>query len=342
LIAKYKIILLFLLALSTLTQAVSLEFELLTDPNNIQWLPQPTGWYSVSGDHLIQTDDDIWGSTYNPDGCFSFNFMNPVGILEPDYPPGYAEGIHSMTGSVTLNIDGNTVEITSLVFDGYVAQGKTIAHQRLVQPGDPAANGNHGPVDGIPNSGTYTPSADANWAFEADFDWYYDTPFAGSGSIDMTFDNYTWSGFIIPVSKLNQASMPETILGDPLDYFDGTSEDFEFWLLTEVVPKLPPEATFLLFVQGEAHPDWTNPMMGMTTDGIVGETIIGYTNTKFSPNKADLDKDWDVDLVDFAILANQWQQRPGEPSADIAPPSGDGFVDINDLVLFVENWLWGN
>jgi len=76
LVAKIKTVLLFLLALSTCAQAISLEFELLTDPNNMRWLPQQTGWIGVSGDHLIETGDDIWGSTYNPDGCFSFNFMN--------------------------------------------------------------------------------------------------------------------------------------------------------------------------------------------------------------------------------------------------------------------------
>ena len=54
-----------------------------------------------------------------------------------------------------------------------------------------------------------------------------------------------------------------------------------------------------------------------------------------------IDKDWDVDLTDFAILADQWQQIPSEPSADIAPSSGDGFVDINDLCFLVDNWLWG-
>jgi parallel beta-helix repeat protein len=57
---------------------------------------------------------------------------------------------------------------------------------------------------------------------------------------------------------------------------------------------------------------------------------------------ADIDGDGDVDFVDYAILASQWQQEPGEPSADIAPPpAGDGFVDINDLALLVEYWLWG-
>ena len=60
------------------------------------------------------------------------------------------------------------------------------------------------------------------------------------------------------------------------------------------------------------------------------------------PTSADIDSDWDVDFVDYAILASQWQQTPGEPSADIAPPpAGDGIVDINDLGTLVGYWLWG-
>jgi hypothetical protein len=56
---------------------------------------------------------------------------------------------------------------------------------------------------------------------------------------------------------------------------------------------------------------------------------------------ADLNLDCEVDFVDFAVLAGQWQQPPGEPSADIAPHGGDGIVDMNDLGLLVESWLWG-
>jgi len=324
------------LVLPVCVQAASVDFELITHTDNAQLLPQPKGLPGVSGDHLLQTDDDIWGSIYNLGGCFSFNFMNPVGIQEPDYPPGYAEGIHSMTGSVTLNIDYNTVEITSLSFDGYISSTK-FSNQWLVQPGDPATNYN---TDGIPNSGTYAALTDANWVFEISFDWYYDTPYDGVGTIDMTFDNYKWNGFIIPVSKLNPAGMAATVLDDPLGYFAGTSEDFESWLLGEVAPRLPQDATCLLFAQGQAHPAWRNPMMGMQLEGIVGETIIGYTVAEFSPNKADIDRDWGVDLADFAILADQWQQPPREPSADIAPPAGDGIVDINDLAFLAHNWLW--
>ena len=53
-----------------------------------------------------------------------------------------------------------------------------------------------------------------------------------------------------------------------------------------------------------------------------------------------IDSDCFLDLNDFAVLASQWMNPPGVPSADIAPPvSGDGIVDSLDLTLFFENWL---
>jgi len=57
-------------------------------------------------------------------------------------------------------------------------------------------------------------------------------------------------------------------------------------------------------------------------------------------NVADIDGDWDVDFVDFAILASQWRQAPGIPSADIEPASGNGIVNFLDLAVLVDNWLW--
>jgi len=55
--------------------------------------------------------------------------------------------------------------------------------------------------------------------------------------------------------------------------------------------------------------------------------------------KADLNEDGIVNFVDFAILAGQWRQTPGIPSADIAPPEGDGAVDLEDLYLMAQEWL---
>jgi len=263
-------VLLAVLLVPAYVKASVVEFELLTHSDNGQLLAQQK---DQGGDHLLQTSDDVSGGTYNPTGCFSFNFMNPAGIAEP----GYAEGIHSMTGAVTLQVDlqaGGPVDLVSLCFDGYIAPSKSSA-QHLVQPGDPAADGNHGSVNGQPNSGSYTPSAASNWAFEASFDWYYDTPFAGSHTIDMTFDNYQWNGFIVPVSELTATGMGAATLDDPLGYFGGTSADFESYLLEELTPRLPQDAGWLLFAQGEAQVGWSH-CPGMTVDGLVGQTIVGY------------------------------------------------------------------
>jgi hypothetical protein len=58
------------------------------------------------------------------------------------------------------------------------------------------------------------------------------------------------------------------------------------------------------------------------------------------PEPWDFNGDWTVNFIDFGVLADQWQQAPGMPSADIAPPEGDGVVDGLDLGLLVDYWLW--
>lgn len=55
----------------------------------------------------------------------------------------------------------------------------------------------------------------------------------------------------------------------------------------------------------------------------------------------DISGDCQVDFTDFGILANQWLQAPGCPSADIAPDGGDGLVDISDIALLTKHWLEG-
>ena len=59
------------------------------------------------------------------------------------------------------------------------------------------------------------------------------------------------------------------------------------------------------------------------------------------PNIADLNYDWVVDYFDLVILANQWLQTLGFPSADIAPsPNGNGIVNLEDFAEFANNWHW--
>ncbi|MGB8225646.1 MAG: S8 family serine peptidase [Sedimentisphaerales bacterium] len=58
-----------------------------------------------------------------------------------------------------------------------------------------------------------------------------------------------------------------------------------------------------------------------------------YTPGDFQP-------DCVVDWTDLAVLAAQWLQAPGTPSADIAPqPSGDGIVNFFDLAEFAGHWM---
>jgi len=264
------------------TQALAepVTFTLMTHTGFAGKLPQQAGVENVTGDHLIGTADDWSSASLNPDGCFSFNFMVPAGF-DPDlgYPDGYAEGIHSLTGSFVLDVDlaaGGTFSMTALAFDGHRSSTKS-SYQYLVEPGDPATDGTHGPVDGVPNSGTYSASAaSGGWAMSATFDWYKDVPCRGHPNIDMTFDNFAWDGFLIPVTDLTQPGMDAVTLDDPLGYFGGTSADFEAWLLAEVAPRLPADAEYLLFAQGQDQPIWNTTAMGGwdSDNGILTETII--------------------------------------------------------------------
>jgi hypothetical protein len=80
---------------------------------------------------------------------------------------------------------------------------------------------------------------------------------------------------------------------------------------------------------------------GTTSPTVTGVTMV--PNIRLTVCVAvpspDLDNDDDVDFGDYAILAYQWLQSPGSPSADIDPPGGDGIVDFNDLAVLVDSWV---
>lgn len=247
------------------------EFTLLTHADNAHYIAQPT---DSTGDHLIQTGDDCHASSLYSDGSFSFNFMDKDAA-----GGGSANGVHPLTGTLEMDVDlasGGAVTIESLQFDGKAYAQAT--NQHLVKPGDPATGPNYGNcVDGSPNNGSYEASAASNWQFSATIDWYYDVPYKGLG-IDMIFDDYPWTGFLIPVGELTTEGMADTILDDPLGFYSGTSEDFEDWLLEQVKHhRLPGDAEYLLFAQGEGVVTWCQTPSFESGTGIARETIIGYT-----------------------------------------------------------------
>lgn len=74
-----------------------------------------------------------------------------------------------------------------------------------------------------------------------------------------------------------------------------------------------------------------------------GEHDVFSTDYTVGPGNAiQISGDGDVNYDDLEILASQWVQAPGNPSADIAPrPDGDGIVNIEDLALFAQHWIEG-
>lgn len=78
------------------------------------------------------------------------------------------------------------------------------------------------------------------------------------------------------------------------------------------------------------------------TDEVSDGGIVDMGYHYYIPTPSDIDGDGDFDFADFAILAWQWLDAPGEPSADIAPlPNGDNIIDGLDLGLLSDFWLTG-
>jgi hypothetical protein len=83
--------------------------------------------------------------------------------------------------------------------------------------------------------------------------------------------------------------------------------------------------------------DWTQ-------DGYL-DVLIGAGDGKVrlyrSIPAGDIDKDYDVDFVDFALFAQYWQQTGCSKCGGADLAGNDGNVDVNDLQEFVANWLAG-
>lgn len=77
------------------------------------------------------------------------------------------------------------------------------------------------------------------------------------------------------------------------------------------------------------------------TDHICDAEIVDIGYHYFISNPADIDRKGSVDFIDYAILTSQWKQTPGVPSADIAPPGGNGIVNEKDFAFLIKYWLWG-
>jgi len=81
-------------------------------------------------------------------------------------------------------------------------------------------------------------------------------------------------------------------------------------------------------------------MLTITQDDFLGGQLL--LTFPYNYLVSDITGDGKVNFEDLKVIANQWLQQPGIPSADIAPqPDGDDIVNFLDFAKFASNWLDG-
>ncbi len=268
--------------------AATLEFQLLTwaDAAATSQLPsgagrKPSGAMPAAGDWLVFTADDALSpAANNPQGALSHNFVDITGAGGPGFNLA-----PSLSGALTLRLEPGqgsnwSVQVTALAYQGQ-ANPLQAMNQFLVTPGSPATTNGAFQVDGLGNAGEWRASAAARWAIQYLLDFYFATNADGDPSpadVDATFSDQPQTGFLIPVSQLTASGVAG--LGDPLGFYTG---DFGQYLLGQIRPRLPAQATYLLFTQmGKTHPAYAELGLPITTGSLIGNTTVAYTTQTLS------------------------------------------------------------
>jgi len=94
---------------------------------------------------------------------------------------------------------------------------------------------------------------------------------------------------------------------------------------------------------------WSRPFVCDWTGDGYPDVLLGAGDCKVRlyqsvAQTGDIDKDYDVDLYDFTLLAAAWRTRPEEANwnllCDISDPNDD-MIDERDLAVLSEHWLGG-
>lgn len=344
---RKALILFVALAITQACRAVELSFDLL-EWDDLQATPdlpsavglKPSPPFPSESDWLLfTTDDQQLSATYNPSGGLSHNLADITGV--PGSGFNMAPSL-SGVGAITLELSCNgcgswMVEVTHLSYTGQATPIATM-NQVLVTPEIPAAQNPSFNVDGLGNNGTWSSSAAANWALAYDLDFYFSTNVDGDASpsdVDATFNDKPQIGYLIPMAYLTTEAMANVEIDDPAGLFDG---DFEQYLLDEIAPRLPQNATYLLVTQmTKTHPDYAEPGLPITTASLIGNATFAYTTQVIPgsvPPDFDCDGDVDGDDLDSFEACALGPAIPVTPNCEAKDFDGDKDADQSDFGLF--------
>lgn len=270
---------------ATASGGVTLEFQLLCwdDTQATTALPsaagrKPSATMPTAGDWLVFTADDVvLAAANNPSGAVSHNFVDITGAGGAGFNLA-----PSLSGILTLELNEETgsqwrARIVELDYMGH-ANAMQVMNQFLVTAGSPAASNSAFLVDGMGNSGQWTASATNNWAIQYTLDFYLATNADGDPSatdVDATFNDQTQMGFLIPLNHLTTEGLASVSLNDPLGFYGG---DLEQYVLEQIVPRVPANATYLLVTQmNKTPPVYAEPGLPITTNSQLGNTTVAYT-----------------------------------------------------------------
>lgn len=203
-------------------------------------------------------------AAYNPDGAFSFNYVDPAGALGP-LGFGMAPALTGNLGLQFQSVGTNLwdVSLSSLSFAGKA--GPSLAMNQFL-------NGTNG------TPGTWDLSGAAGWVIQYNSNFYLATNADGDpnpADKDAIFTQVKQTGYLLPVSAL-KAGMDELAFSP--DGMTDTNFSLKSYLLQEIQPKLPTNATYLLLTwMDKTHPTWTDSGLPITTNSAVGNMTIAYS-----------------------------------------------------------------
>lgn len=268
-----------------LNAAVIADFQLLTwgDSQASTELPsavgrKPSAGYPATSDWLIFTpDDQAPGASYNPQGALSHSLADIPGMGGSSFNLA-----PSLTGAISMEFATSgsgawDVSVTGLSYSGQ-ATPVMFMNQFLVTPGSGAAQSGSYGVDGLGNSGTWSAGTAGAWTIEYDLDFYLATNADGDpvpADVDAGFNDKVQQGYLLPVSLLTTEGLSSLFLNDSAGMYSG---DFATYLLDEIAPRLPGDATYLLVTQmSKVNPDYSEVGLPITTNTLLGNTTIAYT-----------------------------------------------------------------